>query len=132
MPSYSIAWDRRYAECRRQPGRSPWLLEAILCVRTLIEGKPQLRIVTRLAVINEGHIGDTAAQDQFWHAVTAKAGKLRQLSARDRDQVLELVALKVPRPAPLPSASASTTRSYPVVAGPHSWLPPPWQRVRAR
>jgi hypothetical protein len=40
--SYDIAWNRRRLEWRKQPQDAPWLIEAILCERTLIEGKPAL------------------------------------------------------------------------------------------
>ena len=47
---FAIAWSRRYQEWRR---RETWLLEAILLERRLLNGKPQLQTICRLAAINE-------------------------------------------------------------------------------
>ena len=53
MSSFSVCWNRRRLAWRRHSERAPWQLEAILCERVLLEGRPQLRIVARLAGILE-------------------------------------------------------------------------------
>ena len=52
MSSFSVCWNRRRLAWRRHSERAPLQLEAILCERVLLEGRPQLRIVTRLAGIS--------------------------------------------------------------------------------
>ena len=49
MPEFSLAWNRRRLEWRHDPEKSRWQLECVLCERVLLEGRPQLRIVARLA-----------------------------------------------------------------------------------
>ena len=56
MSSFSVCWNRRRLAWRRHSERAPWQLEAILCERMLLEGRPQLRIVARLAGILEDEI----------------------------------------------------------------------------
>jgi hypothetical protein len=51
MSSFSVYWNR--LAWRRHSERAPWQLEVILCERALIEGRPTLRIVKRLAGILE-------------------------------------------------------------------------------
>jgi hypothetical protein len=119
--SFEIAWHRRRLEWRRQPENAPWLTEAILLGRTLIEGRPALRIVCRIASINEERIGEAAAQEAFWHATRARLGRLYRLSPRDRAAVEALLATRVPKPAPSPLQTPVLPGTH-SIAGPHSPL----------
>jgi hypothetical protein len=62
---------------------APWLIEAILCERVLLEGKPQMKIVARLAAINEERVGEISERDYFWSQARRKLGKLRRLNDRE-------------------------------------------------
>jgi hypothetical protein len=125
MSSFSVCWNRRRPVWRRHSERAPWQLEAILCERVLLEGRPQLRIVARLAGILEDEIDSPASGDQFWHDARRKLGKLRRLSQRDIGQIEVMMAKKIPRAAP---ASPATTGANPVT-GPHK---PLLRSLRAR
>jgi hypothetical protein len=54
-----------------------------LCERALIERKPALRIIGRLATILEDEIDNPASRGLFWHDGRLKLGKLRRLTQRD-------------------------------------------------
>jgi hypothetical protein len=88
----------------------------------LIEGKPALRIVARLAGILEDEIESPASRDNFWASAASKLGRLRRLSQRDTVSIERQLVKRVPRPAPThrvfvcPSANPIT--------GPHH----PWRR----
>jgi hypothetical protein len=69
-----------------------WAVECILLERTLIEGKPALRIIARLAKILEGEIDNPASRDKFWHDARRKLGKLRRLDQRDIEAIATLIA----------------------------------------
>jgi hypothetical protein len=97
----SVCWNRRRLAWRRHSERAPWQLEAILCERVLLEGRPQLRIVTRLAGILEDEINSRASCDQFWHDARCKLGKLRRLSQRDVWAVELLIAKRIKPPQPV-------------------------------
>jgi hypothetical protein len=105
MSSYSLAWNRRRLENRRDPEASTWKLECVLLQRMLIEGKPALRIVSTLAAIFEHQLDDSAARDLFWSAARKKLGKLRRLTTRDIPAIEILIADRVPKPSPLPQAA---------------------------
>ena len=49
MSSFSVCWNRVRLEWRNHTERAPWAQEAVLCERVLLEGKPALRIVCRIA-----------------------------------------------------------------------------------
>jgi hypothetical protein len=46
---YSIAWNRRRLAWYKNSERAPWQLEAILCERTSIEGRPATALSAGLA-----------------------------------------------------------------------------------
>jgi hypothetical protein len=99
MSSFSVCWNRRSLAWRRHSKRAPWQLEAILCERVLLEGRPALRIVARLAGILEDEIEDLAAREHFWSAAQRKLGKLRRLNQRDLWKIEALIAERIPRAA---------------------------------
>ena len=96
MPSFDIARNRRHLEWRRQLENAPWLIEAVLLERVLLGGGPQLRIVCRLAAIEEDRTSDAAAQEKFWYDARARLGRF--LKPRDRAEIERLLAKRVPVP----------------------------------
>jgi hypothetical protein len=60
--------------------------------RVLLAGRPHLRIVCRIAAIDEDLAADPAMADKFWHDARARLGRLHRLSPRDRDQIEALIA----------------------------------------
>jgi hypothetical protein len=100
MSSFSVCWNRRRLAWRRHSERAPWQLEAILCERVLLEGRPQLRIVGRLAGILEDEIDVAASRDQFWHDARRKLGKLHRLSQRDIWAIEALINARIAKPVP--------------------------------
>jgi hypothetical protein len=112
MSSFSVCWNRRRLAWRRHSERSPWQLEAILCERVLLEGRPQLRIVARLAGILEDEIDSPASSDQFWHDARRKLGKLRRLSQRDIWQIETLLSKRIPKPTPTLGAAPPTDQPH--------------------
>jgi hypothetical protein len=88
-----------------------------LCERTLIEGKPALRIIARLARILEDELDDVAARDQFWRDARRKLGKLRRLQPRDLGQIETLLAKRIPKPTP---TYPPTVRGTHPINGPHA------------
>ena len=102
MSSFSVCWNRRRLAWRRHSDRAPWQLEAILCERALIGGRPALRIVGRLGGILEDEIDIAASRDQFWHDARYKLGKLRRLSQSDVWQVEILISARIAKPQPVP------------------------------
>jgi hypothetical protein len=103
MSSFSVCWNRRRLAWRRHSDRAPWQLEAILCERVLLEGRPQMRIVARLAGILEDEIDHAGAIDRFWSDAKRKLGKLRRLSARDIAAIESLIAARIAKPVPVPA-----------------------------
>jgi hypothetical protein len=101
MSSFSVCWNRVRLEWRRHTERAPWAQEAILCERVLLEGKPTLRIVCRIARVFEDRIDETSERDRFWHAARHRLGRLRRLSARDVWEIEGEIAKRVPKPQPL-------------------------------
>jgi hypothetical protein len=101
MPSFSVCWNRRRLASRRHSERAPWQLEAILCERVLLEGRPQLRIVARLASILEDEIDNPASRDMFWHDARRKLGKLQRLSQSDIWQIEALISARIAKPEPV-------------------------------
>jgi hypothetical protein len=116
MPSFDIAWNRAWLTWYRRSESAPFRLEAILCERTLIEGKPALRIIARVAGILENEIDSAIARDQFWRDAKRKLGKLRRLGSRDIAEIEHLLAKRIPdvRSTVRPSANP--------VTGPHQPL----------
>ena len=98
MSSFSICWNRRRLAWRRYSERAPWQLEAILCERVLLEGRPQLRIVARLAGILEEEIYTPASRDTFWHDARRKLGKLRRLNQRDLSDIEIMIGARIAKP----------------------------------
>jgi hypothetical protein len=111
MSSFSVCWNRRRLAWRRHSERAPWQLEAILCERVLLEGRPQLRIVGRLAGILEDEIDNPASRDTFWHDARRKLGKLRRLSQSDIWQIEILISARIAKPVPVlpPQAARAAT-----------------------
>jgi hypothetical protein len=101
MSSFSVCWNRVRLEWRKHTDRAPWAQEAILCERVLLEGKPTLRIVCRIARVFEDRIEETSERDRFWHAATHRLGRLRRLSAHDVCQIEGEIARRVPKPKPV-------------------------------
>jgi hypothetical protein len=98
---FDIAWPRRYHEKRRQE-YSCWLTEAVLLERRLLDGRPQMQLVCRLAAIDEDRIGDVEAQEKFWHDARARLGRLCRLTDRDLDGIEALLARRIVKPVPVP------------------------------
>ena len=112
MPEFSLAWNRRRLAWYRRSESAPWQLECILCERVLLEGRPQLRIVGRLAGILEDEIDSVHARDLFWHQARKKLGKLRRLSQSDIWQIEILISERIPKPVPVrPQAKPETIAS---------------------
>jgi hypothetical protein len=131
MPNFEICWNRRrFLEWRRDPENAPLLIEAILLERVLLDGRPQLEIVGRLAAIDEDRTDEAAARDLFWRDARRTLGKLRRLSPRDICQIEILLAQRIPKVgAGNPAPPVSIRLSANPVNGPHQ----PIQRVlRAR
>jgi hypothetical protein len=101
MSSFSVGWNRVRLEWRKHTDRVPWVQEAVLCERVLLEGKPTLRIVCRIARVFEDRIDDASERDRFWHAARHRLGRLRRLSSRDVWQIEGETAKRVPKPQPL-------------------------------
>jgi hypothetical protein len=101
MSSFSASWNRVRLEWRKHSERAPWVQEAVLCERVLLEGKPTLRIVCRIARVFEDQIDDPAERDRFWHAASHRLGRLRRLSARDVWQIEGEIAKRVSKPQPM-------------------------------
>jgi hypothetical protein len=106
MP-FDVCWNRRRLEWRRNPEHALWLVEAILLERVLLDGRPQQKIVARLAAIDEDCADKPAARDLFWANADRKLGKLRRLSGTDILGIERELAKRVPIPA---TAYAATVR----------------------
>jgi hypothetical protein len=120
MSSFSVCWNRRRLAWCRHSERAPWQLEAILCERVLLEGRPQLRIVARLAGILEDEIDNPASRNLFWHDARRKLGKFRRLTQRDVWAIEIMLAKRIPKAEP---TQAPTVRpSAHPVRGPHQPL----------
>jgi|SRR6516165_2402316 hypothetical protein len=128
MPTYDIAWNRRKLEWRK-PQEAPWMVEAILLERTLIEGRPQMRIVCRVAAINEDRTDEISERDYFWHQARRRLGKLQRLHQRDIGAIESLLAKRIPKlPVPVSASPTARPSAHPV-CGPHA---PLRQALRAR
>ena len=101
MPEFSLAWNRRRLTWNRRSESAPWQLECILCERVLLEGRPQLRIVGRLAGLLEDGLDNPASRDQFWNDARRKLGKLRRLTQRDILAIETMLARRIPKPEPV-------------------------------
>jgi hypothetical protein len=101
MSSFSICWNRVRLEWHKHTERAPWAQEAILWERVLLEGKPTLRIVCRIARVFEEQIDDASERDRFWHAARHRLGRLRRLSPCDVWQIEGEIAKRVPKPQPV-------------------------------
>jgi hypothetical protein len=120
VPNFEICWNRRrFLEWRRDPENEPLLIEAILLERVLLDGRPQLEIVARLAAIDEDRTDEAATRDLFWRDARRKLGKLR-LSPRDIWQVEIMLAMRIPKPQSRMPPQPSTVRpGAKFVTGPH-------------
>jgi hypothetical protein len=117
MSTYSVAWNRSWLVWSKRSELPPWAVESILLERTLIEGKPALRIIARLAKILEDELDNPASRDKFWHDARRKLGKLRRLDQRDIEAIETLIAERIPKSSP---AYEPTVRpSANPVTGPH-------------
>jgi len=115
MSSFSVCWNRVRLEWRKYSERAPWAQEAILCERVLLEGKPTLRIVCRIARVFEDRIDETSEHDHFWHSARARLGRLHRLSPRDRWAIEREIANRVPLPVssqPRPPQPPNTARGH--------------------
>ena len=110
MPEFSLAWNRRRLAWYRGSESAPWQLECILCERVLLEGRPQLRIVGRLAGLLEDELDNPASRDQFWNDARRKLGKLRRLTQRDILAIETMLAKRIPKPRMPVAAKLSTTQ----------------------
>ena len=122
--SYDVAWNRSWLVWSKRSELPPWAVESILLERTLIEGKPALRIIARLAKILEDELDNPASRDQFWRDASRKLGKLRRLNQRDIEAIETLIAKWIPKPMPdVPKIGEVSVRpSANAVAGPHQPL----------
>jgi hypothetical protein len=107
--SFQISWQRKHVQSRsRTRDYEQWFVEAHLIERKLVDGRPQMQLVCRLASISEVHAnseGAIAAREQFWSYAAARLGRLTRLSDRDLDEIEQLIARRVPKPSPLPQAA---------------------------
>ena len=102
MP-FEIIWCERHP-WRRRPGKT--LTEAVVLERKLIGDRLTTQVVCRVAAIDANRIDDPGEVDRFWHRVDKRLGRMFRLSARDRDEIETLIALKVPRPMARPGHEA--------------------------
>ncbi|WFU53018.1 hypothetical protein QA639_25435 [Bradyrhizobium pachyrhizi] len=107
MPNFEIAWSRRPARTWRSKNPGSFVVEAALTERVLLAGQPAHRLVCTLASIGEDKLDDIGERDAFWHAVRKRLGRLHRLTGRDRDEVEQQIAWRVPRPLP-----ATATKSW--------------------
>jgi hypothetical protein len=105
MPGFEIAWNRRRLAWQHRE-RAPWVQDAILLKRVLLEGRPQIKIVCRVAAVIEDRLNDPAEHDRFWHVARARLGKMLRLSPRDRDEIEEMIAQRIPMPVPVTREAA--------------------------
>jgi hypothetical protein len=63
------------------------VLEATLIERILVGGRSTLRVVCRLASINEDRCDHIAEREAFWRTARVRLGKLYRLSAYDIDAI---------------------------------------------
>ena len=116
MSSFDVCWNRTWLTWYRRSESAPLRLEATLCERRLIEGKPALRIIARLAGILEEEIDRAIARDQFWRDAKRKLGKLRRLGSRDIAEIESLLAKRIP------DVRSTVRRSVNPITGPHQPL----------
>jgi hypothetical protein len=110
MP-FDVCWNRRRLKWRRNPEEALWLVEAILFERVLLDGRPQQKIVARLAAIDEDCTAEPAARDLFWANAARKLGKLRRLSGTDILGIERELAKRIRIPATAYAATVREIRS---------------------
>jgi hypothetical protein len=102
MSRFDIAWPRKHLQWRRRD--DVWLIEAVLLERRIVNNKPQMQIVCRLASISEDEAhadGAIEAREKFWHDASARLGRLFRLSDRDIDEIEACLAQRIgARPLP--------------------------------
>ena len=119
--SYYVAWNRSWLVWSKRSERTaPWAVECILFERTLIEGKPALRFIARLAKILEDELNNPASRDQFCRDARRKLGKLRRLDHRDIGQIETMLAKRIPKPAATYTPTVGPSANP--VTGPHQPL----------
>ncbi|MGY8668535.1 hypothetical protein Q3C01_40060 [Bradyrhizobium sp. UFLA05-109] len=101
MPGFEIAWNRRRLASRYLKEPAPWVQDAILLERVLLDGQAQLKIVCRIASVVEDRLNDPTERDHFWRVARARLGKVHRLTGRDRADIERLLATNVPRPVML-------------------------------
>ncbi|WP_431014757.1 hypothetical protein [Bradyrhizobium pachyrhizi] len=99
MP-FEIAWSRHPAHSRWRKHQDGMVIECALTERAIVGDQPAIKMVCRLASIPEDRVDDIGERDRFWHQVRARIGRLHRLTARDRDEIEQQLAWKVPRPLP--------------------------------
>lgn len=119
--TFDVVWNRCRLIWSRRSESAPWEVQAILLERTLIEGRPQMPIVGRLARYIEDRQDEPAEREAFWSAAQRKLGKLSRLDQRDRWQIETLLAARIPKPALSPAATVRPSANP--VRGPHQPLP---------
>ena len=62
MPTFTVVWNRRCSAWRRG---ETWYLEAVLVSRSIVAGRPQLRLVTAIASLAEDQLDDGLAREEF-------------------------------------------------------------------
>ena len=98
MPAFDVCWNRRRLDWHRCE-EAQWRQEAILLERVLLTGKPQLRIVCRIASYDEARQDDIDERENFWRAASARLGKFFRLSSRDIEAIEKELQKRVPKPA---------------------------------
>ena len=105
MPGFEIAWNRRRLARCQHGEHAPLVLDAILVERALLDGRPQLKIVCRVASVIEDRLNHPAERDRFWSVAHARLGKLHRLSSRDRDEIEGMIAGRIPVPVAVSQAA---------------------------
>jgi hypothetical protein len=103
---FDIAWPRKVLQWRRRERGEVWMVEAVLLERRLCGDKPAMQMICKLASIDEEHAspeGAIAVRDAFWHAASARLGRLYRLTDRDLDEIEAVIAERI-GPKPLPEA----------------------------
>jgi hypothetical protein len=98
MLAFDVFWNRRRLHWHRCED-TPWRQEAILLERVLVAGKPQLRIVCRIASYDEARQDEIDERENFWRAASARLGKFFRLSGRDIEAIEKELQKRVPKPA---------------------------------
>jgi hypothetical protein len=86
-------------------------------------GKPSMQFICKLSSIDEEQAnpdGAIEARDHFWHAASARLGRLFRLTDRDLDEIEAAIADRIgPRPLPTTEESPKVNRGAHPIRGPH-------------